>query len=116
MKSLVGQKRASSVYSTCLELRSTLQPAQWAIMKKMISALKPFEEITWYISCAQATAVDTGPAVASLKRQLALEDGEDQGVKAAKHMLLAAVCDRFKDAQTERLYIFATMVDACFKD
>lgn len=113
MKSLVEQKRASSVYSTGLELPSTLQPAQWAIMKKMISALKPFEEIT---SCAQATAVDTGPAVASLKQELALEDGEDLGVKAAKHMLLAVVCDPFKDAQTEPLYIFATMVDACFKD
>lgn len=102
MKSLVEQKRASSVYSTGLELPSTLQPAEWAIMKKMIRALKPFEEITWYTSCAQATMVDTGPAVASLK--------------AAKHMLLAAVCDRFKDSQTEPLYIFAIMVDACFKD
>lgn len=94
----------------------TLQPAQWAIMEEMISALEPFEEIIRYISCGQATAADTVPAVASLKRLLALEDGADQGVKAVKRMLLAAVGDRFKDFQTEPLYVIATMVDAHLKD
>ena len=116
MKSLVEQKRALSVYSTEYDIPATLQPSQWAVLEKMIMALEPFEEITRNISRAEATAADAVPAVVSLKRLLAQEDGADHGVKTAKRMLLAAVSDRFKEIQTEPLHVIATIVDARFKD
>ncbi|XP_053181398.1 zinc finger BED domain-containing protein 4-like [Scomber japonicus] len=116
MQSLVEQKRVLSAYAADYELPTTLTATQWGIMEKMITLLKPFEQLTRDISSAEATAADVIPGVVSLTRLLAKMDESDKGVQTAKHTLLEAVSKRFNGVQTEPLYAIATMVDARYKD
>ena len=116
MQSLVEQKRVLSAYAADYELPTTLTATQWGIMEKMITLLKPFEQLTRDISSAEATAADVIPGVVSLTQLLAKMDESDKGVQTAKHTLLEAVSKRFNGVQTEPLYAIATMVDARYKD
>ncbi|XP_039514865.1 zinc finger BED domain-containing protein 4-like [Pimephales promelas] len=90
--------------------------ANGVCLKKIVTVLEPFEELTRKISSATSTGADVIPAVTVLTRLLAEENSTDSGIKTMKSTLLQAVSRRFSSIESEPLYAVATLVDARYKD
>lgn len=88
---------------------------QWALLKKTLPALAPFEELTRKVSPSTASAADIIPSVTVLKCLLAKEGEENVGIKTVK-TTLQAVNSRLSSVEDEPLYALATFLDVRYKD
>lgn len=111
IQSLMEQKWALGIFVSEYGLPDTLTAHQWILLEKVLSVLGPFEELTRKVSSSDAMAAEVIPAVTVLYRFLTRETDEDNGIKAMKGTLAAAVRKRFTDMEENPLYSIATLLD-----
>lgn len=66
LQSLLGQRRALSVYASEHSLPATLSAHQWELIQKIAMVLAPFEELTRDVSKETASAADVVPAITGI--------------------------------------------------
>ncbi|XP_049894754.1 zinc finger BED domain-containing protein 4-like [Epinephelus moara] len=116
IQSLVEQKQALGILASEYGLPDILTAQQWTLLEKVLSLLRPFEELARKASSAYAIAADVIPVVSVLHRFLTKETDEDHGVKGMKGTLAAAVRKRFSDVKENPLYSIATLLDPRYKN
>ncbi len=109
-QSIVSQKVSLAAYSTENDSIPQLTSHQLDMIEKMITILKPIEDITQSFSSDNASASIVIPFVRSLRKSF--EDcTDDRGVQTMKHEMLASLNRRFSDIETKEVLVLSTLLD-----
>ena len=114
LQSISEQKMALVAYSTQNDILQ-LTSFQLDLIDKVITVLKPIEEITQSISCEKSCSSVIISFVRGLQRSLECND-EDFGVRTMKRELLTSLTRRYCDVESNELLVIATLIDPSFKD
>ena len=114
LQSILSQKVALAAYSTENDGIPHLSSHQLEIIEKVITVLKPVEDITQSISSEKASA-SIIPYVRALRRSWE-NCSDDRGVQTMKKEMLESLNRRFSDVEDNETLQVATMLDPCFKD
>ena len=115
LESIIEQKMALAAYNIENDDIPQLSAHQLDIIDKVVTVLKPVEEITQSISTAAASISVVIPFVKALKRSLE-DSSDDRGVQTMKKEMLSSLNRRFRDIENNETLVLATLLDPCFKD
>ncbi|XP_037292450.1 zinc finger BED domain-containing protein 4-like, partial [Manduca sexta] len=91
---------------------------EWIDLKKCITVLMPFEEITKELSSATATIASVIPLIYTLKNTLETEKYKEDTSDNFKLMITKMIQDlniRFQDIENNKIYTIATYLDPRYK-
>ena len=116
LESIIEQKMALAAYNTEHDDIPQLSAHQLDIIDKVITVLKPVEDVTQSISSAEASISIVIPFVKALRRSLEDHSSDDSGVQTMKKEMLSSLNRRFCDIENTETLALATLLDPCFKD
>lgn len=117
LESIVSQKMALAMYTTENDGIPQLSSLQLDIIEKVISVLKPVEDVTQSISSSTASISLIIPFVRVLRKSWEPNTtAADQGVQTMKSEMLRSLNTRFKDVEDKESLALATLLDPCFKN
>ena len=108
-------KEAVCLYSANNNKIKPLSASDDDLLKKCVSLLKPFDDVTKDISAESSCVSETIPFVSTLKVMLSSTTEDDQGVKSMKASLLAELKSRFDRLQYNELYAISIILDPRYK-
>lgn len=114
LQSIVS-KVALAAYSTENDEIPHLSSHQFEIIEKVITVLKPVEDITQSISSEKASVSIIIPYVRALRRSWE-NCSNDRGIQTMKKEMLESLNRRFSDIEGNVTLLMATMLDPRFKD
>lgn len=112
LESIIEQKMAQAMYNTEHDNTPQLTAHQLDIVDKVITVLKPVEDITQSISSVEASISIIIPFFETLRRSLE-DSSDDSGIKTMKKEMLSSLNRRFRDIENKETL---TLLDPCFKD
>ena len=98
LESIKEQKVSLAAYSAQHSNIPQLSTHQLSIIDKVITLLKPVDDITRLVSCELASASMIIPFVRVLSRSWEIFD-DDQGVRTMKEALLSSLRKRFAEVE-----------------
>ena len=115
LESIAVQKVVLAAYTTEYDDIPQLSSHQLDIIQKVITVLKPVEDITQSISSDKASISIIIPYVRALARSWE-NCSNDRGIQTMKTEMLASLNRRFINMESNETLVLATMLDPCFKD
>ncbi|KAL0851503.1 hypothetical protein ABMA28_007294 [Loxostege sticticalis] len=95
-----------------------LSPEEWLQLKKLVTILQPFEEITRNMSDSNTSISSVIPLIHTLKHTLQIEDSKPDTNEKFKGIIQCAIDQlnsRFADVQSNNLFAIATYLDPRYK-
>ncbi|XP_003389647.1 PREDICTED: zinc finger BED domain-containing protein 4-like [Amphimedon queenslandica] len=115
LQSIIAQKVVLAAYNTESDDIPQLSSHQLDIIDKIITVLKPVDDITKSISSEKASVSIIIPYIRALRKTWE-KSGDDRGVQTMKKELLDSLNRRFCDIESNETLVVATLLDPCFKD
>ncbi|CAF4878353.1 unnamed protein product [Pieris macdunnoughi] len=118
MMSRILKLKDSLVLYSGMHAIPILTADEWLDLKKCITVLMPFEEITKELSSATATIASVIPLIYTLKNTLETEKNKEDTSDNFNLMITKMIQDinvRFQDIQNNKLYTIATYLDPRYK-
>lgn len=97
---------------------SQLSPEEWLQLKKLVTILQPFEEITRNMSDSNTSISSVIPLIHTLKHSLQIEDSKPDTNEKFKTIIkctIDQINSRFEDIQLHNLFAIATYLDPRYK-
>ena len=108
------QKQAILAVGAEINLPVELTNSHWQLMIKVLRVLRPFEEATKEASFGDAS-IGIVPLVNAIVRQLEDCDQDDEGVRSMKRQLLASISTHFRNIESSKHFVMATLLDPRYK-
>ena len=115
LDSIYEQKMALAAYATEHGGITMLNSHQLEIVQKLVSLLKPIEEVTKMISTNSTCISAVIPLVRILERMLTKHDDDDAGIRTMKSEMLTSLECRFNHIEQIEKLCVATILDPRFK-
>ena len=115
LESISEQRMALAAFSAECSDVPQLSAYQLTILDKVITILKPIEDITQSVSSDRASSSMIIPFVRSLRKSWEAND-DDRGVQTIKSEMLSSLNERYSEVESNEHLVLATLLDPCFKD
>lgn len=115
LERILQVKESLCLYASTNNKIPQLTSEEWMLIEKLISLLKPFEEITKELSAADVSVSSVIPLIATLEKILKDFDSSDEIIGETAVVLKEQLICKFSFLENEKLFTTATFIDPRYK-
>ncbi|CAG4983764.1 unnamed protein product [Colias eurytheme] len=115
LERILKNKDSLCLYASTNNKISQLSSDEWIVVEKLITLLKPFEEITRELSAANVSISSVIPLLATLEKVIDEYDASEECIRKTILVLKQEMNHRFSNLENDKLFATATFIDPRYK-